>query len=169
VPTEHGVTVECLKGRHVGFLSPIALSRAGLAPSAPIAAFVKRLRCHRCGRSQGSATTGVVRDWLRGWLPAEAADSNEVDSPPTLGTAEAVGFGSILALCRSSQRPQGTQHFRARLAWVLRRPHNLTKPFYGDLKELLAIRGLWVRDVDKRHDTKLQIPRSICLLKIARD
>jgi hypothetical protein len=64
---------------------------------------------------------------------------------------------------------KAAQHFRARLAWVLRRPHNLTKPFYGDLKELLAIRGLWVRDVDKRHDTKLQIPRSICLLKIARD
>jgi hypothetical protein len=53
------------------------------------------------------------------------------------------------------------QHFRARLAWVLRRPHNLTKPPHGDLKELFAISGLWVRNVGKRHDTKLQIRRLI--------
>ena len=56
---------------------------------------------------------------------------------------------------------QVAQHFRARLASVLRRPHNLTKPLYGDLKELFAISGLWVRNVDKRHDTKLQIRRLI--------
>ena len=49
VRTEYGVTVECLKCGHVGFLSPKALSRAGLPPGSPIAAFVKRLRCRRCG------------------------------------------------------------------------------------------------------------------------
>ena len=47
--TELGVTVECLKCGHVGFLSPKTLSRAGLKPSTPVAAFVKRLRCRRCG------------------------------------------------------------------------------------------------------------------------
>ena len=35
------------------------------------------------------------------------------------------------------------QHFRARLAWVLRRPHDIAKPLHGDLKELFDISGLW--------------------------
>ena len=48
VRTEYGVMVECLKCGHVGVLSPKALSRAGLSPSTPIAAFVKRLRRRRC-------------------------------------------------------------------------------------------------------------------------
>src|SRR6476659_7572366 len=29
------------------------------------------------------------------------------------------------------------QHFRARLAWVLRRPHDLARPLHGDLSSLL--------------------------------
>jgi hypothetical protein len=53
------------------------------------------------------------------------------------------------------------QHFRARLAWVLRRPHDLAKPLHGDLKELFEISGLWVRNVGKRQDLKLQIRRLI--------
>jgi hypothetical protein len=53
------------------------------------------------------------------------------------------------------------QHLRARLAWVLRRPHNLAKPLLGDLKELFEISGLWVRNVGKRHALKLQIRRLI--------
>ena len=35
VRTEYGVMVECLKCRHVGFLSPKALSRAGLRQARP--------------------------------------------------------------------------------------------------------------------------------------
>jgi hypothetical protein len=53
------------------------------------------------------------------------------------------------------------QHFRARLAWVLRRPPDLAKPLHGDLKELFEISGLWVRNVGKRQDLKLQIRRLI--------
>src|ERR1700756_4780005 len=53
------------------------------------------------------------------------------------------------------------QHFRARLAWVLRRPRDLAKPLHGDLKELFEISGLWVRNVGKRQDLKLQIRRLI--------
>jgi hypothetical protein len=49
------------------------------------------------------------------------------------------------------------QHFRARLAGVLRRPHDLAKPLHGDLKELFEISGLWVRNVGERRDLKLQI------------
>ena len=53
------------------------------------------------------------------------------------------------------------QHLRVRLAWVLRHPHNLAKPLYGDLKELFAISGLWVRNVENRHDTKQQVRQLI--------
>ena len=53
------------------------------------------------------------------------------------------------------------QQLRAKLAWVLRRPHNLTKPQHHDLKELFAISGLWVRDVGNRHDIELRIRRLI--------
>ena len=57
--------------------------------------------------------------------------------------------------------PKTAQHLRAKLAWVLRRPHNLAKPLHGDLKELCEISGLWVRNVGNRHDTKLQIRQLI--------
>ena len=53
------------------------------------------------------------------------------------------------------------QHLRAKLAWVLRRPNNLTKLQHDDLKELFAISGLWVRNVENRHDVELQIRRLI--------
>jgi hypothetical protein len=41
------------------------------------------------------------------------------------------------------------QHFRARLALVLRRPSDLAKPLQGD-KELFETIGLWVRNVGNR-------------------
>jgi hypothetical protein len=53
------------------------------------------------------------------------------------------------------------QHFRARLAWVLRKPSDLAKPLRDDLKELLAISGLWLRNIGDRHGTKQQIQRVI--------
>ncbi len=46
---EDNVTVECLKCGHIGVLTPEALSRFSIGPNTPITAFVKRLRCHRCG------------------------------------------------------------------------------------------------------------------------
>ena len=53
------------------------------------------------------------------------------------------------------------QHFRARLAWGLRRTPDLARPLRGDLKKLFEISGLWVRNVGKRQDLKVQIQRLI--------
>jgi hypothetical protein len=53
------------------------------------------------------------------------------------------------------------QHLRAKLAWFLGHPHNLTKPQHHDLKELFTISGLWVRNVGDRHGIELQIRRLI--------
>jgi hypothetical protein len=44
-----GVLVVCLHCGHEGTLSQDALTRFGLNPAAPIAAYVKRLRCSKCG------------------------------------------------------------------------------------------------------------------------
>jgi hypothetical protein len=46
---EPAVTVECLSCHHVGVLTGAALVRRAIAPDTPIAAFIKRLRCSRCG------------------------------------------------------------------------------------------------------------------------
>jgi hypothetical protein len=54
--TEPTVTVECLSCRHVGVLTGAALSRRAITPSTPIAAFVKRLRCSKCGSRNVLAT-----------------------------------------------------------------------------------------------------------------
>jgi DNA-directed RNA polymerase subunit RPC12/RpoP len=43
------VVVRCLHCGHEGTLSQNALTRFGLNPDAPIAAYVKRLRCSKCG------------------------------------------------------------------------------------------------------------------------
>jgi RNase P subunit RPR2 len=44
------VVVRCLHCGHEGSLSRTAVVRFGLDPNAPIAAYVKRLRCSKCGR-----------------------------------------------------------------------------------------------------------------------
>ena len=54
-----------------------------------------------------------------------------------------------------------TQHLRARLGGVLRRPHNLPKPLHDDLNDLWEISGLWVRNVGNRQEIKPQISRLI--------
>jgi hypothetical protein len=59
VPRAHNepaVTVECLGCRHVGVLTVEALSRLAITPSTPIAAFIKRLRCRKCGSRSVLAT-----------------------------------------------------------------------------------------------------------------
>ncbi len=43
------VMVRCLHCAHKSILSNEALTRFGIKPDAPIAGFVKRLRCSRCG------------------------------------------------------------------------------------------------------------------------
>jgi hypothetical protein len=56
VRTEPGVTVQCLSCGHVGVLTREALARLAIAPGTPIAAFVKRLRCRKCGSRSVLAT-----------------------------------------------------------------------------------------------------------------
>ena len=53
---EPTVTVECLSCRHVGVLTGAALSRLAIMPDTPIATFVKRLRCSKCGGRSVLAT-----------------------------------------------------------------------------------------------------------------
>ena len=53
--TEQSVWVQCLRCGHVGVLTAETLSRLSLAPSTPIAAFVKRLP-PRCGSQSVRAT-----------------------------------------------------------------------------------------------------------------
>jgi hypothetical protein len=53
------------------------------------------------------------------------------------------------------------QHFRARLALVLRHPKGLAKPLHAELTQLFAVSGVWVRNVRDRHDTKRQIRQLI--------
>ena len=43
------VTVQCLRCRHVGVLSRETLARLAISPNTPIASFIKRLRCRKCG------------------------------------------------------------------------------------------------------------------------
>jgi len=56
VRAEHSVRVQCLRCGHVGVLTAGTLSRLAITPSTPIAAFVKRLRCRRCGSQSVLAT-----------------------------------------------------------------------------------------------------------------
>jgi hypothetical protein len=50
------VLVRCLHCSHKNILSSQALAGFGLKPDAPIAAFVKRLRCTKCGSGSVLAT-----------------------------------------------------------------------------------------------------------------
>ena len=54
--TECGVTVQCLSCGHVGVLNRDTLSRLAILPNTPIVAFVKRLRCRKCGSQSVLAT-----------------------------------------------------------------------------------------------------------------
>jgi ribosomal protein S27E len=56
VRTEPGVTVQCLSCGRVGVLTREALAGLAIAPGTPIAAFVKRLRCRKCGSRSVLAT-----------------------------------------------------------------------------------------------------------------
>ena len=56
VRAEQSVRVQCLRCNHVGVLTAETLSRLAITSSTPIAAFVKRLRCRRCGSHSVLAT-----------------------------------------------------------------------------------------------------------------
>lgn len=48
-PAESVILVRCLHCHHEGILDDAALAHFGVNASAPIASFVKRLRCTGCG------------------------------------------------------------------------------------------------------------------------
>lgn len=54
------IRVECLRCRHVGRVSGLDLARRGIKPNVPIASFIKRLRCRKCG-SQSVRAERTVR------------------------------------------------------------------------------------------------------------
>ena len=43
------IAVRCLSCRHRGVIAEGDLARFGVKPGAPVAQFVKRLRCRQCG------------------------------------------------------------------------------------------------------------------------
>ena len=66
-PAAGVICVECLHCRHRGVLSDRALSRHGLSANAPIASFVQRLTCERCGHHSVKAfraAAGAVRAFI---------------------------------------------------------------------------------------------------------
>jgi hypothetical protein len=69
-PPELVVQVRCMQCRHRRFLSDRDLIEFGVDENAPIVAFVKRLRCTKCGRGSVMAnrvaiTEPATRRWLR--------------------------------------------------------------------------------------------------------
>ena len=50
------MTVECMRCRHVGELTPEILTRLGIESGTPIITFVKRLRCRKWGSRSVLAT-----------------------------------------------------------------------------------------------------------------
>jgi ribosomal protein L37E len=79
---EPNVTVQCLRCGHTGLLTREALLRFSIQPDTPIAAFVKRLRCRRCGSRSVLATRNPpprngTRPPTRPALPSAAADRSD--------------------------------------------------------------------------------------------
>jgi hypothetical protein len=63
------ICVECLHCQHRGVLSDRALSHHGLSATAPIASFVRRLTCERCGHHSVKAfraPAGTARSFVAG-------------------------------------------------------------------------------------------------------
>jgi hypothetical protein len=63
------ICVECLHCRHRGILSDRILTRYGLSAEAPIASFVRRLTCERCGHHSVKAfraPVGTTRSFVAG-------------------------------------------------------------------------------------------------------
>jgi cytochrome c-type biogenesis protein CcmH/NrfF len=56
------VQVRCLQCRHKSFLTDRDLIEFGIAENAPIVAFVKRLRCAKCGNSSVVASRVAKTD-----------------------------------------------------------------------------------------------------------
>jgi hypothetical protein len=59
---EFVVQVQCLQCRHKSILSAQELADFGIKPEAPIASFVKRLRCRNCGSGSVMANRVAVNE-----------------------------------------------------------------------------------------------------------
>jgi hypothetical protein len=55
------ILVQCLSCQHRGFVSERELVRFGIKPGAPVAQFVKRLRCRKCGSGSVMATRSTSK------------------------------------------------------------------------------------------------------------
>jgi hypothetical protein len=60
--TRSVIVVRCLSCQHRGIIAEHELVRFGLNPGAPIARFVKRLRCRKCGSGSVTATRSHSRN-----------------------------------------------------------------------------------------------------------
>ena len=59
IATGAAISVRCMRCQHRSSIDATALARFGLKADAPIATFVKRLRCSKCG--SGSVIAQRVR------------------------------------------------------------------------------------------------------------
>ena len=112
-------------------------------------------------RSQVSATAGVVKGKPSRSRHTETAYRMKLNAQQRTERLHLYGLVQSLSYVVRLNDLKTAQHFRARLAWVLRKPSDLAKPLRDDLKELLAISGLWLRNIGDRHGTKQQIQRVI--------
>ncbi len=55
------IAVRCLSCRHRGVIAEGDLVRFGIKPGAPVAQFVKRLRCRKCGSGSVMAQRTTAR------------------------------------------------------------------------------------------------------------
>jgi DNA-directed RNA polymerase subunit RPC12/RpoP len=55
------IAVRCLSCRHRGVIAEADLVRFGVRPGAPVAQFVKRLRCRNCGSGSVIAQRTTAR------------------------------------------------------------------------------------------------------------
>jgi hypothetical protein len=55
------ILVQCLSCQHRGFVSERELVRFGIKPGTPVAQFVKRLRCRKCGSGSVMASRSTSK------------------------------------------------------------------------------------------------------------
>jgi hypothetical protein len=59
--TRSVIVVRCMRCHHRGIIPEHDLVRFGLKPGAPIAQFVKRLRCRKCGSGSVMARRSISK------------------------------------------------------------------------------------------------------------
>ena len=72
------VQVTCLVCRHKSILNNQALASFGIKPDAPIATFVKRLRCSECGSGSVIATRIAANETAARRLRAQTPEKRRI-------------------------------------------------------------------------------------------